>query len=89
MRHIVNKILWFIKDYLSRHVDNANRVLHIAGVPQAFYGIFQLVTGRFGWGLFNLACGYFLQWLGHTKFEKNEVGEVILIKHLIKKFFRR
>ncbi|MEA3306089.1 MAG: Mpo1-like protein [Candidatus Omnitrophota bacterium] len=75
----------FIKNYLSRHVNNVNRVLHIIGVPQAFFGLFQIITGKWVIGAVNLFLGYLWQWLGHTHFEKNEVGEVILIKKLIQK----
>ena len=81
----MNKMIWFLKDYISRHANPVDRVLHIIGVPEAFFGIYQLVTGEWRWGLFNLVLGYFWQWLGHTKFEHNEVGEVILMKHLLKK----
>ena len=78
----------FIKDYLSRHTNNINRILHIIGVPQAFFGLFQIITGKPAAGMINLFLGYLWQWLGHTYFEKNEVGEVILIKKLIKKLRR-
>ena len=79
----------FVIDYLSRHRNNTDRVLHIIGVPLAFYGLFQLITGRWQAGLINLFLGYLLQYIGHTYFEKNEVGEWILIKKIIYKFKRR
>jgi len=34
---MINKIAWFVKDYLERHSHPVNRVLHIIGVPQAFF----------------------------------------------------
>ena len=86
---MINKIGWFVKDYLERHSHPINRVLHIIGVPQAFFGLFQLVTGEWKWGLFNFTLGYVWQIIGHLHFEKNEVGEVILIKHLIQKVFAK
>jgi len=82
---MIKPIIAFKTDYLSRHRNNTDRVLHIIGVPLAFYGIYQLVTGRWQLGLINLINGYILQYIGHTYFEKNEVGEWILIKKIIAK----
>ena len=75
----------FISDYLSRHRNNTDRVLHIIGIPLVLFGIFQLFSGRWKAGLFNFFIGYLFQWVGHTYFEKNEVGEWILIKKVIRK----
>jgi len=75
----------FIRDYPSRHRNNIDRALHIIGVPLAFYGLFLLCTGAWQAGSLNLFLGYSLQWIGHTYFEKNEVGEWILIKKIIKR----
>ncbi len=82
---MIRAIKAFIIDYLSRHRSNVDRVLHIIGVPVAFFGIFQLLTGTWKAGLINLFIGYLLQWIGHTYFDKNEVGELILIKKIINK----
>ena len=83
----MEKVVWFVKDYLSRHKNWMDRILHIIGVPQVFFGIYQLIIGEWRWGLFNFVVGYILQIIGHLVFEKNEVGEIILIKHLIEKRF--
>jgi hypothetical protein len=72
----------FIIDYLSRHRNNVNRITHLLGVPLAFYGIYQIFTIRFRDGALNLFIGYLLQYIGHTYYEKNEVGEWILIKKI-------
>ena len=85
---MAGKIMWFIDDFFTRHASNADRVLHAIGIPQAFFGIFQLLTGQWKWGLLNFFLGYLWQWIGHKCFDKNEVGEVILIKKIIKKFKR-
>jgi hypothetical protein len=85
----LNKAVWFLKDYCERHRHPLNAVLHLIGVPQVFFGLYQLVTGRWQWGLFNIFVGYALQTVGHLVFQKNEVGEVILITHLIAKLLRR
>ncbi|MBU4376181.1 MAG: YbhB/YbcL family Raf kinase inhibitor-like protein [Candidatus Omnitrophica bacterium] len=84
---MAGKVKWFINDFLTRHTSNVDRVLHIIGIPQAFFGIFQLLTGKWIWGFLNLFLGYLWQWIGHKYFDKNEVGEVILIKKIIKKIF--
>jgi len=81
----MDKIVWFIKDYLNRHAHPVNAILHLIGVPQVFFGIYQLIRGEWFWGLFNFVVGYFWQVIGHLVFQKNEVGEIILLKHLIQK----
>jgi hypothetical protein len=81
----MNKIKWFINDFASRHKNIVDRLLHIVGIPQAFFGIFELVTGNWKPGLLNLFLGYLWQWIGHRYFDKNDIGEVVLIKALIKK----
>lgn len=78
----LNKVTWFIKDYISRHVNPADRILHLIGVPQVFFGIYQLACGRWKIGLANFFLGYLWQFIGHWHFEKNEVGELILFKKL-------
>ncbi len=85
---MLKPIKLFIIDYHSRHRDNIDRVLHIIGIPLAFYGLFLLCTGAWKAGFINLFLGYLLQWIGHTYFEKNEVGEWILIKKIIKRLKR-
>lgn len=84
----------FIIDYIARHKHPANALLHIIGVPVAFWGIFELIAGLFTpgsitsttflFGVFAIVAGYFLQWLGH-RLQGNEVGEVTLIKHIYAK----
>ncbi|MDP3789875.1 MAG: YbhB/YbcL family Raf kinase inhibitor-like protein, partial [Candidatus Omnitrophota bacterium] len=85
----MNKIKWFINDFFTRHSNATDRLFHFVGIPQAFFGIFQLLTGQWKWGLANLFLGYLWQWIGHKYFEKNEVGEVILIKKIIAKIKKR
>ena len=76
----------YIKNYRSRHANNINFILHIIGVPEAFFGLFQILTGRWGAGLLNVFLGYLWQWIGHKYFERNEMGEITGIKKLIGKF---
>jgi hypothetical protein len=82
---IIKAIKAFVVDYLSRHKNNIDRILHIIGVPMAFYGVFILFAGAWKAGLLCLFFGYLFQWIGHTYFEKNEVGEWILIKKIVAK----
>ena len=82
---MVKAIRAFVIDYLSRHKNNVDKVLHMIGIPLAVFGVFQICTGSGKTGLVNLFIGYLLQWIGHTYFEKNEVGEWILIKAIISK----
>lgn len=91
----------FVLDYMKRHKHPVNAFLHILGVPMAFYGLFRLLMpcstalspscnlrqGR-GFGLLLLVLGYILQYFGH-KSQGNEVGEVTLIKSLVKSRARR
>jgi hypothetical protein len=81
---MANKIKWFVKDYLSRHTNKWDRILHLIGVPQAFFGIYQLICMRWKIGLINFFVGYLWQFIGHWHFEKNEVGELILLKKLLR-----
>ncbi len=82
---MIKAIKAFIDDYLVRHRNVVNRILHIIGVPLAFFGIYQILTGRWQVGLLNLFNGYLLQWIGHAVFDKNELGEWILIKKVYKR----
>ncbi len=76
-----NPIMAFVIDYIERHKHPVNAILHIFGVPMAFYGLFKLITGEFALGGGLLIGGYLLQWLGHLA-QGNEVGEVTLIKNI-------
>jgi len=84
---IIDEIMQYIKNYRLRHANNLNFILHIIGVPQVFFGLFQIFIGKWKIGLLNIFVGYLWQWIGHSYFEKNEVGEIIGVKNLIKKLF--
>lgn len=73
----------FVVDYIKRHAHPANAVLHIFGVPAAFFGVYCLFTGQIKAGMGLIVFGYFLQYLGH-KAQGNEVGEVTLIKSIVR-----
>lgn len=78
----------FLIDYIARHSHPANAVLHLAGVPMAFTGLYFVLAGRFGQGVLLLTGGYLLQYLGH-KAQGNEVGELTLIKAVWRRFTAR
>lgn len=82
MSATANPLVAFVIDYIQRHKHPVNAILHIFGVPMAFYGLFKLIVGDFGSGLGLLIGGYLLQWLGHSA-QGNEVGEVTLIKNIV------
>jgi hypothetical protein len=65
-----------------------NAILHILGVPAAFYGIYLLFVGQAGLGWVFIFAGYLFQYLGH-KAQGNEVGEVTLIKNIWRKLNKR
>lgn len=80
---MASAIVRYFKNFKSRHVNNWNFALHIVGVPEAFFGFFQILTGKWKIGLINIFLGYLWQWIGHTFIEKNEVGEMVGIKKVI------
>ncbi|MBL7071029.1 MAG: DUF962 domain-containing protein [Candidatus Omnitrophica bacterium] len=82
-------LIKYIKNYRSRHANNVNMVLHIIGIPEAVFGLFQLLTGRWKIGLLNIFLGYLWQWIGHTYIEKNEIGELIGIKNVMMKLIKK
>lgn len=82
---IVDEIARYIGNYRSRHANNINLLLHIIGIPEALFGLLQISIGKWKIGLLNFFLGYLWQWIGHTYFEKDEMGEITGIKKLLKK----
>ncbi len=75
----------FLVDYIERHRHPVNAILHIVGVPLAFFGLFAMLAGgKLAEGAVCLIAGYFLQYLGHRA-QGNEVGEVTLIKWVFRR----
>jgi hypothetical protein len=81
---LIEHIARYIKNYRSRHRNNVSFALHIIGVPQVFIGLCLVIIGKWKIGLLNFFLGYLWQWIGHTYFEKDEMGEIIGIKNIIK-----
>ena len=80
---LFNEIIRYFKNYRSRHLNNIDLALHIIGVPEAFIGLLILILGKWKLGLLHIFLGYLWQWIGHTFFEKNEMGEITGIKKII------
>ncbi len=78
----------FIKNYIERHQNRPNQVLHLIGVPLTFVVSIVLLTKE-QWALAASAFvgGYVLQFLGHA-IEGNDAGELILIKRALGKPYR-
>ena len=74
-----------LADFLARHTNIINLSLHIVGIPLAIAGIAQLFFKKWEIGILLFVLGYLLQWAGHTFFEHNQMGEVVLILSIIKK----
>jgi hypothetical protein len=84
----MNPIAAFIIDYCQRHKHPVNAVLHVIGVPAAFYGIYLLFVGQALLGYLLIFLGYLFQYLGHRA-QGNEVGEITLIKNIWRKVSQR
>jgi hypothetical protein len=75
----------FCRNYLQRHQNRTNQILHLVGVPLTF-GVSTACLVNSNWTA-AAACflgGYALQFLGHA-IEGNDAGEVILIKKMLNK----
>lgn len=70
----------FLINYLARHRNWTNRILHLIGVPVTFLvSVVLLCYGTWSWALASFVVGYALQFLGHWV-EGNDPGEVVLVK---------
>ena len=81
------------QNWLARHRHPASLVLHAVGIPLTIGALVlagvQLAKGQ--WPLWwrpaaLFAGGYLLQWLGHC-IEGNDMGEVVLIKRMLRQPF--
>ncbi|MFN6149504.1 MAG: Mpo1-like protein [Planctomyces sp.] len=71
----------FLRNYLPRHRNRWNQLLHLVGVPVTFVAPWVSVAMKLEWyfpgSLFFL--GYALQFAGHA-IEGNDAGEVVFLK---------
>jgi hypothetical protein len=75
----------FITNYVARHQNKANQLLHLVGVPLTFVcSVVLLILQRPEWAAAAFVGGYILQIAGHA-IEGNDPGELILIKRALGK----
>lgn len=75
----------FVANYIQRHQNRANQLLHLIGVPLTFVVSAVLaVQHRWAWAAAAFVVGYVLQFVGHA-IEGNDAGEVVLIKRWLGK----
>ena len=79
---------FFITDYFARHKNNANKFLHLIGIGLVLFAVYAFFRGRWQAGALSFFMGYLFQWMGHAVFEKNEVGEWVIIKKAAKRLLR-
>lgn len=79
----------FVTNYIARHTNPVNRLLHLAGVPLTFVvpTVLLVEQVRWWWPLAAFVGGYLLQFLGHA-IEGNDAGEVVLLKKLLGRPYR-
>jgi hypothetical protein len=75
----------FVRNYVARHQNRANQLLHLVGVPVTFgLSIVCLTKDEPLWAGAAFVGGYVLQFIGHA-IEGNDAGEVVLIKKILGK----
>ena len=81
----------WLANWRQRHQSTVSFWLHVGGIPLTILAVllagYQLTAGR--WDLWwrpatLLGVGYFMQYLGHL-YEGNDMGEIILIKRLLRR----
>jgi hypothetical protein len=60
-------------------------VLHVIGIPLTIIGLVHLFRKKWLMALAYIFTGFLLQYLGHTLFEHNQMGEYVLIMNLVRK----
>lgn len=75
----------FVVNYIARHRNRTNQLLHLVGVPLTFVvSLVFLARGEWQWAIAAFLGGYVLQFVGHA-IEGNDAGEVVLVKKLLGK----
>ena len=70
----------FVVNYIQRHQNRANQLLHLVGVPLTFVvPVVFFARGQWGWAIAAFLGGYALQFLGHA-IEGTDAGEAVLVK---------
>ncbi len=75
----------FVTNYIERHQNRANQILHLIGVPVTFgLSVHFLIHQQWSQAAAAFVGGYVLQFIGHA-IEGNDAGEVVLIKKMLGK----
>jgi hypothetical protein len=76
----------FLRNYLPRHRNRWNQLLHAVGVPLTFIvPVVLLVRGlEWYWAISCFLGGYAVQFIGHA-IEGNDAGEVVFIRKMLGK----
>ena len=75
----------FLVNYYERHLNPANILLHVIGLPVTFVvPVILLVRHEYLWALVSFMVGDALQFLGHA-IEGNDAGETIVVKKILGK----
>ena len=71
----------FLQNYLPRHRNRINQLLHAVGVPLAFIvaPVAAICGAAWYWHVGCFISGYVLQFAGHA-IEGNDSGEVVFLK---------
>ena len=78
----------FITNYIARHQNGVNQLLHLFGVPLTFgVSVHFLIHQQWDYAAAAFVGGYVLQFLGHA-IEGNDAGELIVIKKMLGKPYR-
>ena len=87
-RGIATMLTRFARNYIARHRNRANQLLHLIGVPMTFVvSIILLTRDQPMWAGAAFVGGYVLQFIGHA-IEGNDAGELILVKKMLGKPYR-
>ena len=74
-----------VNNYIQRHQNRANQLLHVVGVPLTFVvSVVFLIEHEWFWAVCAFVGGYVLQFIGHA-IEGNDAGEAVLLKKLLGK----
>jgi hypothetical protein len=78
----------FVRNYIDRHRNRTNQILHVIGVPVTFVvSVVFLVQQNWSVAAGCFVVGYVLQFIGHA-IEGNDAGEAILVKRLLGRPYR-
>ncbi len=75
----------FVVNYIERHRNRANQLLHLVGVPLTFVASVIFLVRDEPWAAAGcFVGGYLLQFAGHA-IEGNDAGEMVLLKRWLGK----